>query len=419
MDMGGCVVVERWFPLHPDPDQLRRQAKELLRDARRGDPAALEEFRQHHPAPPDLAAAKLSDAQLALARSYGFPRWPRLLLSCRMTQAIWDDDADAVGTLARRHPEVVTHHAHRNWGPPMSFAANLGRDRIVTLLHDLGARDIDWAFDRACLQGRLETARRLYALGARPGPGAAMGPCETQSGAGLALVLELGGRIADAAGDPLAPVALLLETYCRNPEGRRHCLELLAEHGVPLPDTPPMAVWRGRIDLLEAHLGRDPDLLRRTFTHQEMYPPAIGCHEDASLALNGTPPSGGTLLHLCVDCDEIDLARWMLDRGAPVDAGTAVDGDGFGGHTALFGTVVSQPYRTGRRKDGAFARLLLERGADPNARASLRKRLRGVEDETEHTYRDVTATGWGQRFQDQAWVNPAALALIAAAGGRP
>jgi hypothetical protein len=44
-----------------------------------------------------------------------------------------------------------------------------------------------------------------------------------------------------------------------------------------------------------------------------------------------------------------------------------VDADGFGGHTALIGCVVSQPFRVGLRTDDAFARLLLDRGADPDA----------------------------------------------------
>jgi hypothetical protein len=39
-------------------------------------------------------------------------------------------------------------------------------------------------------------------------------------------------------------------------------------------------------------------------------------HADHSLALHGTPIAGGTLLHPCVDFDEMDLARWLIDRGA-------------------------------------------------------------------------------------------------------
>jgi hypothetical protein len=61
--------------------------------------------------------------------------------------------------------------------------------------------------------------------------------------------------------------------------------------------------------------------------------------------------------------------------------------------------------------------LLLKHGADVRVRASLRKRLRFVADETLHEIRDVTALGWGRRFQDQDWVNPKAMRVIAEAGG--
>jgi hypothetical protein len=300
----------------------------------------------------------------------------------------------------------------------MSYAANLGRDRILAMLHDLGAADLQHAFERACLQGRLETARQLYAMGARPLPGCVMGPAETQSGPGLALLLELGAEITDEQGDRLAPVAMVLQTYSRNPPGKHQCLEIFAAHGIDLPDTPPLAVHRGRIDLLEDLLRRDPGLLVRTFSHEEIYPPELGCHADHSLALHGTPLAGTTLLHLCVDNDEIEIARWLLARGADVDAKAEIDADGFGGHTALFGCVVSQPFRVGLRQDDGFARLLLDHGADPNARASLRKRLRFVADEALHEYRDVTPLSWGERFQDQAWVNRAVMRLIAERGGR-
>lgn len=287
------------------------------------------------------------------------------------------------------------------------------RHQARDLLRGLGASDVQFAFDRACLQGRLETARRLYEMGARPTPGAVMGPCETLCGSGLEYLLGLGAQLDDGHGDRLAPVALILETYCRDPEGKHRCLELMAQHGVDLPDTPPMAVHRGRLDLLERHLRRDPDLLTRAFSHAELYPPELGCHADESLALHGTPLAGGTLLHLCVDNDELDLARRLLDRGADPNAPAATDADGFGGHTALYGCVVSQPYRCGRQREPALARLLLEHGANPRVRASLRKRLRFVEDERLHEYRDVTPLEWGRRFHDQAWVSRPAMALLA------
>ena len=51
-------------------------------------------------------------------------------------------------------------------------------------------------------------------------------------------------------------------------------------------------------------------------------------------------------------------------------------------------------------------------GTNLDVRASLRKRLRFVADETEHEYRDVDAVAWGERFHDQDWVNPAVVNLL-------
>jgi hypothetical protein len=411
----------RHLPVRPDLDQLKREASDLLRDFQARDPAAVKTFRLHHPDRPNASVAILPDAHLALARSYGVASWPRLVLACRLIDAIWRDDLDEVRELVTRHPELLHEDARGvpgNWGPPMSYAANLGRDRIISMLRDCGAQDLQHAFNRACLQGNIDTARLLHGLGARPQPGVVMGPCETQNGAGLKFLLELGAAFADDKGDRLAPVALILETYCRDPEGKHQCLALAAEQGIDLPDTPTMALHRGRIDLLEAHLRREPTLLSRTFTHGEIYPASLGCHADESLALHGTPLAGTTLLHQAVDFDEIEIARWLIERGADVNAKAAIDADGFGGHTPLFGCVVSQPCRVGRQKEASFAKLLLDHGADPNARASLRKRLRFVADETEHHYRDVSVLEWGERFHDQAWVSKPAMELIRARGGK-
>jgi hypothetical protein len=55
---------------------------------------------------------KLAHAQHALARSYGSPSWPRLVLACQMTDAIWRDDAEAVRSLIRRHPRMLHENAH-------------------------------------------------------------------------------------------------------------------------------------------------------------------------------------------------------------------------------------------------------------------------------------------------------------------
>jgi hypothetical protein len=73
----------RHIPVRPDLDQLKNQAKELLRAIKNGDALAIEELRTHHPKPPEPATVKLANAQHFLARSYGIRSWPRLVFASR------------------------------------------------------------------------------------------------------------------------------------------------------------------------------------------------------------------------------------------------------------------------------------------------------------------------------------------------
>ena len=71
------TVPTRTLPEHSDLDQLRRQAKELLSAFLARDPAATTEVTTHYyDANPSTFA--LHDAQLVLARAYGFESWPKL-----------------------------------------------------------------------------------------------------------------------------------------------------------------------------------------------------------------------------------------------------------------------------------------------------------------------------------------------------
>lgn len=375
--------------------------------------------------------AKLADAQLALARSYQAPSWARLIQACKLIDAIWRDDVDTVRGFIVKNPQLLHENAiirESNWGPPMSYAANLGRDKIIKMLHELGAQDHLHAIDRATLQSQIETARMLHEMiGAPRAPeGALGGPAYTLSVPGTALMLEFGAQVRDEKGKQLAPVDVVLETDSRNPPAKHQILEMYVDHGLDLPDTPVMALHRGRLDLLEEHLRGDPELLQRTFSHEEIYPPDLGCHDEVR-ATQGTPLAGTTLLHMCVDYDEIEIARWLLDQGMDVDARAEVDADGFGGHTALFGTVVSQPnfWMNYQQKPqvAPFTLLLLDHGANPNARASLRKKLHPgygpeMDVETLHEYRNITPLSWGRRFHAKVFVSEPAMGLIAERGGR-
>lgn len=416
---------DRHLPVRPDLEQLKHQAKDLFRGLRAGESEAIAEFNEFHPDPPSPAEAKLADAQLALARAYQAPNWPRIVEACQLIDAIWEDDIETVRDLIARNPKLLHEHAgirNSNWGPPMSYAANLGRNEIIKMLAELGATDLQHALDRAALQGKIDTAELLHGFLGSPLPpdGALGGTAYTLSATGTAFALRAGARVIDANGKRLAPVDVVFETDSRKPAEKHAILEMYAAHGLDLPDTPTMALHRGRIDLLEEHLARDPDLLSRTFTHEEIYPPEMGCHDEVN-ATQGTPLKGTTLLHLCVDYDEIEIARWLIEKGAGVNTLAAVDADGFGGHTALFCTVVSQPnfwmnYQ-GRPQTAPFTKLLLDHGADPNIRASLRKQLHpgyGPKYDTTrpYEYRKVTALEWGEQFHAKVFVSEPAMGLI-------
>src|SRR6185295_6765604 len=62
---------------HPDLEQLKRRAKELLRRFASGEAEAVAETQAHYSAA-DTSKFALHDAQLVVARSYGFESWPKL-----------------------------------------------------------------------------------------------------------------------------------------------------------------------------------------------------------------------------------------------------------------------------------------------------------------------------------------------------
>jgi hypothetical protein len=409
-------------------EQLHRQAKELLRAIHAGDANGIAELREHHPESIDPAGAKLADAQLVLARSYRASSWTRLVQAVQLTDAIRRDDPDKVGELVTRNPALIKEdvliRTDSNWGPPMTYAANLGRDRIIRLLHSRGAKDFESAAGRAALQGKTETVHLIYDLAGRPSLDklSLAGPAYTLSVEGTAALFALGVRLIGPNGVDTNTMEHLLGTDSRNPSAKHRILEMYIEHGFEPPDTPVMALHRGRVDLIEAHLERDPDLLTRTFDIADVFPLAPACASDPYTA-QGTPVHGTTLLHIAAYFDELEIGEWLLDRGMNPDARAAIAADGFGGYTALFSTVVSQRnfwvnYGKGQPDEARFTRLLLDRGAEPNVRASIRQRLEeGHGGGPLHEYRGVTPLGWGEQFHARIFVSRESLRLIEAGGG--
>src|SRR5262245_18230117 len=94
------------MPVRPNLDQLKHQAKDLLKAYRAGAVQAAADFAAFHPDRVAPAHAKLADAQLVVARCYHASSWTRLVHGCQLINAIWDDDPDAVERLVKANPNL-------------------------------------------------------------------------------------------------------------------------------------------------------------------------------------------------------------------------------------------------------------------------------------------------------------------------
>jgi hypothetical protein len=241
-----------------------------------------------------------------------------------------------------------------------------------------------------------------------------MFPLEEFGPQALKWLLHHGSDLHVAAAKYCCPIGMLTCIYMRRPKDKAACFEIVGAAGFPLPDTPMMALHRSRLDLLQEHLDRDLSLLERRFTYPEVFFNHDGTVGDAYPA---TPVSGCTLLHLALEFDDIDVARWLTERGADVNARAPIDAEGFQGHTPLFHTVVNLAAGMGL-KDDSKATLLLDYGADPNARATFRQEDKTHGKAPTDALHGVTSVGYARRYSDQRCVNAPALAAIIERGGK-
>jgi hypothetical protein len=103
------------LPARPSLEMQHKRAKELLRDAWASEATALARIRALHPKPPAPDALKLADAQLVIARGYGFESWAALkrkiesLTATPVEQfliALRAGEVERVRTLLGEHAEV-------------------------------------------------------------------------------------------------------------------------------------------------------------------------------------------------------------------------------------------------------------------------------------------------------------------------
>ncbi len=125
------------LPDNPSLDRLRADARRLQRGVRAGDEDAVAAVRHHHPRP-DIALAApaqfaLHDAQLTVARGYGFSGWPALAGYLASAAALSFDpstvDDDALDT-ADRFCSLASLRYDDSDAPPRwaSAAASLDAD---------------------------------------------------------------------------------------------------------------------------------------------------------------------------------------------------------------------------------------------------------------------------------------------------
>ena len=262
--MSNPNVPARSLREHPDLNQLKRQAKELLAAYRTGDPAALAEITHHYSAA-DPTTFALHDAQLVLARAYGFESWPRLrafvdgATVSRLIAAARAGNTTEVARILDARPELVNM--------------------------DTSGEDEHRALHHAVLARAPEMVRLLMKYGADPNIGIYPHRVPTTA---LAIATERGyddivaiitdagrGRAARRSPPSESPPALqpLVEAITRGDE-------------------------RGVIAFLEESpvLRGNPGLIRMA------------------------RPDGITLLHLAVARLMADLAAWLLAHDADVHA---------------------------------------------------------------------------------------------------
>lgn len=97
---------------HPNLDQLKRQAKQLLNGFKSGDSEAIDEVNAHYNNP-QIASFALHDAQLVIARSYGFDSWTKLkayvdgVTIRRLVEAVHAGHIERVRTMLKARPELA------------------------------------------------------------------------------------------------------------------------------------------------------------------------------------------------------------------------------------------------------------------------------------------------------------------------
>jgi hypothetical protein len=170
------------LPARPNLEMQQKRAKELLRAAWAGDPAALQRIRGLHPKPPEVDALRLADAQLVVARGYGFDSWAAMKHKIesltgtpveQFVRALHAGDVERVRGLLEHHAEVRAAVneplSHFNSRPVARATRNLPLlDVLLAYGADINLKSTWWAGGFGLLEHGCtpEEAAPLIARGA-------------------------------------------------------------------------------------------------------------------------------------------------------------------------------------------------------------------------------------------------------------
>jgi ankyrin repeat protein len=351
-------------------------------------------------------AKSLADAQFQIARQYGFASWPKLKSHVesleqigQLKDAIDANDLPRVSELMTANPSL--HRAPIGYGQngSLTWAAECRggaspptpeRLAIATWMLDNGS-DIHQGGDGPLMRAAL-SAKRIPMMELLVARGADVNaewsnrfpiifaPCETVEPAALKWLLDNGADPnCRARGTRGSALDYLLGGYARSIQFPA-CIEILVTAGgkTRYDDPTVLAVLRGRIDELAALLSADSTLVHRRFPNLD-----IGATGARRLTLKGA-----TLLHAAAEFGNAEIAALLLERGADINARATVDDSGIGGQSPIFHAVT-------QFKDWGLpvAQLLIEQGAD----LSLSVKLPGHYEQPDEVV-ECTPLGYAIRF---------------------
>jgi len=318
-----------------DLEQSRKQAKDLLKAFRAGDPEAFERVRWNHPRFRGLADDQirdrrfvLADAQLVVARLHEFESWPKLLRHIERLERRdprvqrFEDAADAIvagdvatlRTLLRDHPDLVRERSTRAHAAPLlHYVAANGVEgyrqisphnavEIATVLLDAGA-EVDATSEA---YGGGWTALGLASTSTPPHRAGVQIPL-------IELLLERGAAI-DGVRPGRGSVRDALANGC--PEAAR----ALADRGARVDDVI-AAAGVGRLDLVEqlADGASERDLERALIAAAG----APGAYEVVEHLLDRgvdvAAATGWTALHSATGSADLRVIDLLIRRDAPLE----------------------------------------------------------------------------------------------------